>query len=71
MPDLSTKTNDQLFDRLGELEAEINAHTARADEVRDSDSASAAFVTLHEQLSEVALIHIEMARRTATGWRPL
>lgn len=69
MSDLSTMTNDALFDRLGEIEQAINARAARP--IAGIDDAVTASVQLHEWLSEVALIHIELAKRTATGWRPL
>lgn len=50
--DLGSKTNDQLFDRLAELEQVVP----------DADAAS-----LTRALREVALIHIELAKRTASG----
>lgn len=69
MPDLSTKTNDALFDRLSQIEGEINARAERP--IAGIEDAVTASVQLHEWLSEIALIHIELAKRTATGWRPL
>lgn len=69
MPDPSTKTNDALLDRLAEIEQAINARAAQPiDGIAD---ATLATVQMHEHLTEIALIHIELAKRTATGWRPL
>lgn len=69
MSDLSTKTDGALLDRLSEIEREINARAERP--ISGIEDAVTASVQMHEWLREVALIHIELARRTATGWRPL
>lgn len=65
MPDLSTKTNEQLFDRLGELETQLSAEPLAGDLITEVAR------RVINALREVGLIHIELARRTATGWRPL
>jgi hypothetical protein len=58
MSEFSGKTNDQLLDRLGQIEQELES----------TEPSSVATLALAR---EVTLIHIELARRTATGWRPL
>lgn len=64
MPEFSTMTSDKLLDRLGELERDV-------DVPQPGGSVGAAMSRLYARMKEVALIHIELARRTATGWRPL
>lgn len=65
MPDLdfSTTPTPKLVDRLDELERDVNAAPPQG--------AVGALTYLYLRMKEVALIHIELARRTATGWRPL
>lgn len=50
---------DELLDRLTELDTRLTG------------DAPVELTVLLETLREVALIHIELARRTGTGWRPL
>lgn len=65
MPDFSTKTSVELLDRLGELERAVDV------EPTPGHSIAAAMQNLYGRMKEATLIHIELARRTATGWRPL
>lgn len=66
MSDLRTKTNDQMLDRLAELERDVEAA-----EPQEGQQVLPVAHRLCNLTREVALIHIELARRTATGWRPL
>lgn len=63
--DLGSKTNDQLLDRLAELGTEVEKTPLAGDRI------DASFRGLYGAMQEVALIHIELAKRTASGWRPL
>jgi hypothetical protein len=65
MSELSTKTNDALLDRLADLERDLDFRG------KLGDSIDAEFRRLHAVLGEIGRIHIELARRTATGWRPM
>lgn len=67
MPD--TRTTDQLIDRLDEIETAVKGLTAAA--VTDLPSAAGKLADYVNHMAEISLIHIELARRTATGWRPL
>jgi len=65
MPDLRTRTSEQLHDRLTEIETELG-HPAADGQLFDD-----VMRHLADLLREIGLIHIELARRTATGWRPM
>lgn len=65
MPDLSTKTNEQLLARLGELDVALDGSPLAGSPLAEH------FHAIDQVLREVGHIHIELARRTATGWRPL
>lgn len=66
MPDVQSKTNDQLLDRLAEIDRDLAAGLGSP-----GDLVSDIARQLFERLAEVGRIHIELARRTAGGWRPL
>lgn len=70
MPDLQGKPTFELLDRLDAIEAELNA-LPDAVEVAGLASAVDGFARVHELLRETALIHVEITRRAATGWRPM
>lgn len=66
MPDFSAMTSDELYDRLAQIETAVEA--------AEPDPAVSSAVVVHQVLNhlrEVALIHVQLAKRTATGWRPL
>lgn len=65
MSDFGTMTTDELLDRLADLERELDV------DPQPGSSMSDAVQRLYRRMKEATLINIELAKRTATGWRPL
>lgn len=65
MPDLATTTTDALLTRLAEIEPELETKPTAGEPI------DAGMRRMFALLAEIGRIHIELARRTATGWRPL